>query len=88
MSFFVASGDTFTNAGVSTAAGLTAVTDVLPQRFDFSHEQRKQVTGCLNNPGRREIFRNPSRPALRPTQPLIQWVPSLLPGGKADGVWR
>jgi hypothetical protein len=31
---------------------------------------------------------NPSKPALGSTQPPIQWVPSLLPGGKAAGAWR
>ena len=34
------------------------------------------LDGPGSNPGEDEIFR-PSRPALGPTQPPIQWVPGL-----------
>jgi hypothetical protein len=39
------------------------------------------MDGPGSNPGGDEIFR-PSSPALGPTQPPIQWVPSTFPGVK------
>jgi hypothetical protein len=42
------------------------------------------LDGPGSNPGGDKIFR-PSRPALGPTQPPVQWVPDLSRGYSAAG---
>jgi len=43
-----------------------------------------RLDGLGSKPGGDEIFR-PSRPALRPTQPPVQWVPGLYRGKLRPG---
>ena len=66
---------------------------LLPRQYHYLHFQngiatRYGLEGSGIEPRWEQDFPHPSRPALRSTQPPIQWVPGLFLGGKAAAAWR
>ena len=58
-------------------------------RFVFIHiETRYGLDGPTIESRWGRDFPHPSRPALGPTQPIMQWVSGPFRGGKAAGAWR